>query len=300
MPSYNSSISGTSRRRFLQTAAGLSLGWLCIATSLYGQDQSDQPLFTMMGVNASFKDAKAANEAGAEFLLMGVNNFLKPDEPESAFEKQLELLEKSPIPVLSCNSFLRGDELRSVGPNAMPENVLRFAETTFRRAKRAGVKFIVLGSSGSRSIPEGWTKEQADEQFISLLKKMGPLAAEQGVIVAVESLRAKECNYLTRISEAGEIITAVDHPNIRLLADLYHSVKMGDTPADFGKYAHLVALVEIAEEKGRAAPGVGGQDFRPYFKALKANGYSGPIEIEGSWKVKQLPRAFATIREQSP
>lgn len=110
---------------------------------------------------------------------------------------------------------------------------------------------------------------------------------------------AKECNYLTRVSEVGEIIEQVDHPNVRVLADLYHSTVMGESPEDYAKYAHLMAVIEIAEKRARTVPGVDGQDFRPYFQALKRKGYRGPIEIEGKWTPEQLPKAFATIREQS-
>jgi len=256
-------------------------------------------MFTQMGVNAGFDRAQAAHEAGADYLLLPVAKFLKPDKSEAEFEKQLRLLDQSPIPVLSCNSFLRGPELRSVGPDAKTDNVLRFAETAFKRAKRAGVKYIVFGSSGSRKKPDDWTKEQVDEQFIALLQKMGAIAKPQGIIVAVENLQASECNYLTRVREVGDIIGQVNHPNVRVLADLYHSTVMEDSPEDYAKYSHLISIIEIAEKTGRTAPGVNGQDFRPYFQALKSKGYKGPIEIEGKWTPYQLSKAFATIREQA-
>ena len=256
-------------------------------------------MFTKMGINAPLHRAAEVHAAGADYLLLPVGKFLMPDKPESEFEKQLELLKKSPIPVLSCNSFLRGRALRSVGPDAKTDDVLRFAEIAFKRVKRAGVKYIVFGSSGSRSIPEGWTKAQVDEQFIPLLRQMGALAEAQGVIVTVENLQAKECNYLTRLKEVCEMVTAVNHPNIRMLADLYHASVMKDPAEDLAKYTHLTALVEIAEKNGRTVPGVSGQDFRPYFDALKQNGYRGPIEIEGRWNIGQLPKAFETIRQQA-
>jgi sugar phosphate isomerase/epimerase len=84
-----------------------------------------------------------------------------------------------------------------------------------------------------------------------------------------------------------------------MLADLYHASVMQDPPADLERYSHLVDTVEIAEAKGRTVPGVNGQDFRPYFDALRAGGFQGPIEIEGKWTFEQVPQAFATIREQS-
>lgn len=256
-------------------------------------------LFTKMGINAPLSKAAAVAEAGADFLLVGVRDFLIPNEPETEFEKQLRLLEKSPIPILSCNSFLTDGPLRSIGPDAQHENVLRYSNTAFRRARRAGVERIIFGSSASRRLPKGWSQAQADAQFISLLGQMAELAEASGITVAVENLQRKECNYLTRIDEVGAIVSEVDHPNIRVLADLYHGSVMQDPPEDFQRYCHLIDMVEIAEAKGRTVPGVGGQDFRPYFKALRAGGYHGLIEIEGKWEIGDVAGAFATIREQA-
>lgn len=252
-----------------------------------------------MGINASLAKAADVAAEGADYLLIGVNRFLVPNKAEAEFEKQLRLLEKSPIPAYSCNSFLRGDALRSIGPNAKLDNVLRFSKIAFQRAKRAGVKRIIFGSSGSRRLPEGWSKAQGDEEFIALLHKMAELAEPEGIIVAVENLQERECNYLTRLHEVGEIVAAVNHPNIRMLADLYHASVMQDPASDLEKFAHLVDTVEIAEAQGRTVPGVNGQDFSPYFRALRAGGFQGPIEIEGKWKIEQVAKAFATIREQS-
>lgn len=298
MRTYNHNID---RRRFLQSSlvAGLCFPILGCET-LAGNKPTKGQLFTKFGINAGLDKTAAVAEQGADFLLISVNNFLKPNEPEAEFEKELRRMEKSPIPVLSCNGFLRGDALRSVGPDAKTGAVLEFAETAFKRAKRAGVERIIFGSSGSRRLPkEGWTKAQADEQFISLLRKMGDMAGTEGVVVAVENLQQRECNYLTKLHEVGDIVTEVNHPHIRVLADIYHSSCMQDPPGDFRKYAPLVEMVEIAEAKGRTVPGVNGEDFRPYFRALREGGYQGPIEIEGKWEVEQVAKAFATIREQS-
>lgn len=288
------------RREFLQAGlvTGLTLPFIG-CRNLVGNSATKGPLFTSMGINALFTEAPAVAAAGADFLLQSTRGFLRPHQSEAEFEKQLRLLDQSPIPVKTCNSFLTDGPLRSVGPEAKHENVLKYANTAFKRAKRAGVERIVFGSSSSRKRPEGWSKAQADAQFIPLLKQMGDLAAAQGVVVAVENLQAQECNYLTTISEVAEIVEAVDHPNIRLLADIYHSTAMKEDPSVFGKYAHLTNMVEIAELKGRSVPGVHGQDFRPYFNALRKAGYQGPIEVEARWKVDQVAEAFATIRKQS-
>lgn len=201
--------------------------------------------------------------------------------------------------LLACNGFIRPANLHCVGPEANHEPILKWAETTFRRMKKAGGKIIVFGSSGARKIPNGWTKEQADEQFVSLLKRMGPLAEAHGIIVTIEQLRAEECNYINRIGEGAALIRAAGHPNIRLLADIYHMAVMGAPPADLTAAMDVVTHVEIAEKTGRTIPGVGGDDFRPFFRVLRESGYQGAVSIEGKWSDAQLAPAFAEIAKQA-
>jgi sugar phosphate isomerase/epimerase len=57
---------------------------------------------------------------------------------------------------------------------------------------------------------------------------------------------------------------------------------------------------DIAEKENRTPPGVAGEDFRPYLKALKKVGYSGVIVIEGRWdKLEtQAPVAYQYLQKQ--
>jgi sugar phosphate isomerase/epimerase len=177
--------------------------------------------------------------------------------------------------------------------------VLSFCEIAFRRLAKAGGKFIGFGSNTSRQIPEGFSKTRADEQFIALLRAMGPLAGRYGITVSVEQQRVIECNYLNRIDEVVHVVAATNHPNIRVLADLYHMAVMDDTPADLDRAMPWVGLVELAEKEKRTLPGVAGDDFRPWFAVLARGGYAGYVNIEGDGTAQQLSDAFTTLRAQS-
>jgi sugar phosphate isomerase/epimerase len=282
------------RRSFIHTLAAAGAG-LAHAQ----QPDHGNKLFSAMGLSAKLEKAAMVKAAGADFLTLGVSDALMPDKPETEFAKSLERIKAAPLPVLACNSFIRPAHLRCVGPEANHDQILDWAETTFRRMKQTGGKFIVFGSGGARKIPEGWTKEKADEQFVALLQRMGPLAENHGITVTVEQLQASECNYINRIGEAATLIRAAKHPNIRLLADLFHMVRMDDTPADLKAAMDVVVHVEIAEKKDRTAPGIQGDDFRPFFHVLREANYKGAISIEGKWTDAQLAAAFAEIRKQA-
>jgi len=286
------------RRTFLWRAALAAAGMLAGSQS-WLRAEPPKRLFSGIGITARLERAAELKAAGADYLVETVERLVMPDRPEADFEDRLRLVTASPLPVRGCNSFLRHPRLRCTGPDADHEAVLAFAETAFRRLARAGGTFIGFGSNTSRQVPDGWPRERADEQFVSLLRRMGPLAAKHGIVVAVEQLRTSECNYLNRLGEVVRVVDAVDHPAIRVLADLFHMAVMGDTPGDLSAAMPWVALVEIAEKEKRTVPGVAGDDFRPYFAALARGGSSGPINIEADGTPGQLKNAFETIRRQA-
>ena len=286
-----------SRRSFLQTGS-LALGGTAFVPPLFAEAPA-RKLFTAMGIAAPLDKAAALKAAGAEFLTESVGKFLVPDQPDAEFENNHAKLAASPLPILACNGFIRPTPLRCVGPDANHEPILAWADVTFRRMKQAGGKFIVFGSGGARRIPDGWPREKAEAQFVALLKGLGPLAATHGVTVAVEQLRAEECNLINHIAKCAELIRAAAQPQVRVLADLYHMACGGDTPADLKSALDVVAHVEIAEKQGRTVPGVGGDDFRPFFRVLRQGGYQGAVSIEGKYTDEQLAPAFREIARQA-
>jgi len=288
------------RRQFIRNTCGIALT-AAFTPGVLGEKTSapTEKLFTAMGISGSLDQAAVLKEAGAEFLIESVGDFLVPDQPDDIFEKNLAKLATSPLPILACNGFIRPANLHCIGPNANHGAILEWSDTTFRRLKQIGGKFIVFGSSGARKLPVGWPLEKADEQFVNLLKAMGTLAEKHAVMVVVEQLRSEECNFLNHIERAAALIRSAGHPRIRVLADLYHMRRMGDTPADLKAAMDVVAHVEIAEKETRSYPSISGDDFRPFFQVLRESRYSGAISIEGKGEPHQVAPAFAEISKQA-
>ena len=287
------------RRDFLLLGGLAVSGALLGSRALAGGAVDSKKLFSAMGISGSLEHAPALKAHGAEFLTAGTGDLLVPDQPDEVFGKNLAKLAASPLPVLACNGFIRPAHLRCVGAEANHDQVLEWSDTAFRRLKQTGGKFMVFGSGGSRALRDGWPKDKADAQFIALLKRMGPLAEKHGVTVVVEQLQASECNYITRLGEAAALIRAAGHPNIRVLADLFHMARMADGPEDLKAAMDVVVHVEIAEKADRTFPGVAGDDFRPYFRVLREAGYHGAISIEGNGSDDQMAAAFKEIAKQA-
>lgn len=253
-----------------------------------------------VGVVTSIHNAAMVREAGGDFISENVARFLDPDSSEAEFAPKLELVKKAPLPILSCNSFIRRRDLKCTGPEANHDKVMVYAIEAFKRARRAGVKMITFGSSGARRLPEGFPYEEGIRQFSELLARMGPEAGAQGVSVVVEPLRKEECNFINRIGEVERVVRLAGHPAIQGTADLYHMILGGDTPTDLARAADIVGHVEIAEPDGRRMPGSveNGYDFRPFFRVLKQADYRGAIGAEGRWEPEDLRGGFATLRQQ--
>lgn len=276
------------------------LGYLSPPSSLGGLGQRPEAGFApKIGICTSVDNAATAASAGCDYIEEGVRSFLVPDRPEEEFATKLELLKGSPLTVAACNSFLPG-ELKSVGPEARPDDIVAFAEVAFLRARRAGVRHIVYGSSGSRSIPDGSDPATARRQFVALLRRLGPVAREQGVVVAIEPLNRGECNFVNTVAEGAAIVREVGDPNVRLLADIYHMLCEDEGPESIVAAGALLVHCHIAEEDGRTPPGVHGEDFTPYLDALRRIGYQGGISFEGRFAdlAKELPVAVRTLEAQ--
>ncbi len=252
-----------------------------------------------IGICTSFEKDSLIVGSGCTFIEENVRNFLVPDKSDEEFNAKLILSKQSKIPVTMCNSFLPG-EMKSVGPDAIPADILKFTETAFKRARMSGVKIIVFGSGGSRAIPQGFSREEALKQFTDLCKKIAMIAKKYDVIMVLEPLNTKECNFINSVAEGGEIVKAVNHPNFKLLADLYHMKMEGESPSNLIKYGYLLHHVHIAEKEGRAAPGTSNENFTDYFVALKKIKYKGAISIECKWKNlgSQATLAVKTIKDQ--
>jgi hydroxypyruvate isomerase len=87
--------------------------------------------------------------------------------------------------------------------------------------------------------------------------------------------------YLTGISEALEVVQAVDHPQVRLLYDFYHEqIAAGNLIAKLEKSIRHLGLVHIADVPGRHEPGTGEINYQNIFHKLAELNYTGVVAME--------------------
>jgi sugar phosphate isomerase/epimerase len=236
------------------------------------------------GVVTDFENDSTLHTQSYKYMVESTSKLLSPKNvTNEQFNKFLEQIRSLRTPMIACNLFIPG-ELKVVGPKVDEKAVLEYVEIVFRRARLAGLSMIIWGSGGSRGVPEGFDRTEAKVQFVSMAKKIGAVAARYNIIVALESLNSTECNFINTVKEAAEIIKSVNHPNIRLCVDIYHMLMEGEGPESILGARGFVVYCELAEKEGRTPPGVHGEDFKPYLRALKSIGYSGMFTIEARWE----------------
>lgn len=248
--------------------------------------------FSGIGVCTSFSNAQMLKSFGYSYIEESVGNFLVPLKSDETFDEILKNASNSAIKIKVCNSFIPGT-LKCVGPDAAHLEILKYMETVFSRAQKAGVEYIVFGSGGSRSIPDGFSYDAARDQFILLCESMALIAARYNVVVVLEPLNVTECNFINTVAEGGEIVKEVNHPNVQLLADIYHMLMDNESPENILKYGDMIKHVHIAEKKDRAAPGTNNEDFTHYLNALRKVNYRGKISVECKWADMKSQAALA-------
>ena len=248
------------------------------------------------GAVGAIGDAAWIREAGADFLECLVQPVLKPAEEAWAPPVEPEALA---LPLAAYNVFFPGT-LKITGPEANLDRIRAWAARASVRAARMRSEIIVLGSGGARSVPEGWPRKRAEEQFIEAIRAIGPVARAQGITIALEPLRRAESNILNTVGEGLGLIARAKAPGVTILCDFYH-LSVEDEPLEHLDAAKgLLTHVHIAEPEGRVAPGHGMTDYRPFFAKLKAIGYDRRISIECKWDDmrRQLGSALEFLRHE--
>lgn len=225
------------------------------------------------------KKLKAVRKAGFDYVEYGLRALTELSERE--LEQVLSVTRETGLPVRAVNVFLPGT-VRVAGPDADLGQARAYLEKAFPIAKAFGVQVIVFGSGGSRGIPEGFSKEKAQEQLAEFLRLVEEFCARFDIVIAIESLRREECNMVNTVLEGLELAKKTDRPHIRLLADYYHMQCMDESVESICEAKDYLVHTHIASREGRRYPLPEKRaEHLPFFAALKAAGYEGGVSIEG-------------------
>lgn len=272
---------------------------MLLATNSEAGDTIKTTLFETIGACVKIEEFKKVAQAGYDYIEPAVRDTLIPFSSDEEFEKVRQQAKINQVQLYALNNFIPG-ELKSVGPEADHQAILKYAETCFKRASQLGATAIVFGSSDSRNIPKGYPKEKAYQQFVTLIRQMAGIAEKHQMQIWIEPLSYKETNLINTQVEGAHFSEAVNHPAVGIVCDFYHCLRNKENPRDILKAKKHIRHCHIAEKKGRMAPGTHQEDFTKFYQALRDIQYQGALSLECNWDDlhERLPKAITYLQKQ--
>lgn len=129
-------------------------------------------------------------------------------------------------------------------------------------------------------IEPGEPRENSENRFLDSLDVVARYAAPKGVFVAVEPVNRYELNFINNVSEAYDVISKRDFPNVKIMPDTFHmNIEDQSIEATFAQYRDHIAYIHFADSN-RRAPGQGHLNFPNIIQTLRAVGYDGYVTAE--------------------
>jgi len=167
--------------------------------------------------------------------------------------------------------------------------VLASAEKLIPVALELGIERMVvhsaeLGEGGKavrpvhRSTGEMWMTAR------TTLEHLAVLGEKHGVVFALENLNTVLDHAgipLARAKDTLALVSAVNHPNVRMMLDLYHAqIGEGNLIELVRAAMPWVGEIQVADVPGRCEPGTGEINYRMIAAALREAGYQGVVGLE--------------------
>ncbi|MGD1030190.1 MAG: sugar phosphate isomerase/epimerase family protein [Opitutaceae bacterium] len=216
-------------------------------------------------------------EIGYDYIELSMCGIAALPEPE--FAGVAARLRRSGIRCEALNCFFPAS-VRLTGESARLDQALEYAAGAMDRAAALGADIIVFGSSGAKNVPAGFSMEAAWRQIVDLLRRLGPMAADRGLTIAIEPLNRGESNIVNLASEGLKLAREVDHPAVRLLIDYYHLAIEKEDPGIAVQAGPALRHVHFAKVEGRSFPDRTEEDYRRFFSCLRRAAYSRRCSIE--------------------
>jgi len=222
---------------------------------------------------------KAVQDAGYDYVELPVA-VVKGESPDEEFKPIRDQIHEYSVVPEAWNCLLPGD-MKVTGPEVDLYRVERFLRTAFERIEELGGEIVVFGSGGARKVPDGFPLDEARDQIVEFVTLAGRIAGDHGITIAIEPLNRAETNIINSVKEGLELVELVDHPFVKLLADLYHVGKENEPMQDIIEAGNEIVHTHIADVSDRMYPGrTEVEPHRQFFEALRSIGYNDRMSVE--------------------
>ena len=201
---------------------------------------------------------------------------------DEEFEEMKRLRSEAGIAVEAANGFFPGDFVLYSKDDfdGIKSNVREYCERGFSRGRELGLSVAVLGSSKARNIREDITREEAEAQFLEVLRICGEVGAKYGVALTVEPLNAGETNFINTFADGLEIAKKAAHPNVLAMIDFYHHAVNGEPIETVGGSKGVLVHAHISRADRTTPTLRDSAELDPKIEYLKSTGYCGRLSLE--------------------
>jgi len=142
------------------------------------------------------------------------------------------------------------------------------------------------------------TFAQQTANAIEALKRAAEIVEKTKMVLVLEPLNEKvdHAGYFVVYSEhAGEIIGGVNHPQVKILFDMYHQqISEGNIINHIDQYWDLIGYFQTGDVPGRREPYTGEMNYQNIFRHIHKKGYKGLLGLEHGMSVNG-PAGFQKV-----
>jgi hydroxypyruvate isomerase len=199
--------------------------------------------------------------------------------------KDIDTLAASGAEFSSMTGYLTGNLTEPDGI----EQLLDTAAQSLKVADRLGCPRLNLHGTGldGRGLPVRPVEVVAPTMWLTAattLTRLAELGAAAGRTFVLENLNVAVDHPGTPFAAASDtlaLVTAVDHPNLRLNLDLYHAqIGEGNLIELVTRAQPYIGEIQVADVPGRHEPGTGEINYAAVAAALARIGYTGVVGLE--------------------
>lgn len=185
----------------------------------------------------------------------------------------------------SMTGYVTGSLVDKAGGDAF----VRTAQECIDVAERLGCQRLNLHGTGldNTGLPVDPVTHVTGPMWIAAhrtLTQLADLGERHGIVFCLENLNTAVDHPgvpFARAEDTLALIEAVDHPNVRMMLDLYHAqIGEGNLVELTRRAVWLIGEIQVADVPGRCEPGTGEINYPAICAALVAAGYEGPIGLE--------------------
>ncbi|NBC64864.1 MAG: TIM barrel protein, partial [Bacteroidetes bacterium] len=206
-------------------------------------------------------------------------------------------VEDSGLSLTTCAAMGGGRDL--IHPEkSVRDDGMNYMKESLDAAEKLGSELFVgpLASEVGRLWESDDTQREEETQLlVSQLREVADYAASKDKIICLEALNRFETSFLNLTSQVCDVVDQVNHPNCKVMIDLFHT---GIEEKNLGDAIRLAGdnlyHFQVAEND-RGTPGTGQFDWDGIATALKDIGYDRHIIIETFTQDNELLAKAAAI-----